>query len=201
MPYRPEHKQETRERIVESARQLFNRRGFSDVSIDEIMSDAGLTRGGFYNHFDTKDELYCEAVAAYTQCNPTDRWDGVTFDMNGSGRTLAHELINAYLSSEHLGDIDGQCPMISLPSDVARAGPEVRSVYQRLLQGMGSMIEEGLKSENAQTRRRTALAITALCIGSMVVARTVDDEEFANEMREASRQFILNQDVWKPDTT
>jgi AcrR family transcriptional regulator len=62
MPYTPEHKARTRERIVESAQRLFNRHGFNGVSIDEIMADAGLTRGGFYNHFGTKDELYAEVV-------------------------------------------------------------------------------------------------------------------------------------------
>jgi AcrR family transcriptional regulator len=62
MPYAPEHKQETRKRIVNSARRLFNRKGFAAVTIDDIMADAGLTRGGFYKHFNTKEELYADAV-------------------------------------------------------------------------------------------------------------------------------------------
>ena len=57
MPYSPEHKRDTREKILESARRLFNKKGFSEVSIDEIMENAGLTRGGFYRHFRDKDEL------------------------------------------------------------------------------------------------------------------------------------------------
>jgi TetR/AcrR family transcriptional regulator, transcriptional repressor for nem operon len=64
MPYSPEHKRDTREKIVESARRLFNRRGYSGVSIEEIMSDAGLTHGGFYRHFRGKEELYAAAVCA-----------------------------------------------------------------------------------------------------------------------------------------
>jgi TetR/AcrR family transcriptional repressor of nem operon len=194
MPYRPEHKQETKARIVESARQLFNRRGFSEVSIDEIMAQAGLTRGGFYNHFDTKDELYCEAVQAYAQCNPTDRWDGVELDFSEAGQRLAQQFINAYLSGEHLDDVEGHCPMIALPSDIARAGPEVRGVYERLLKGMAAMIEGGVNSR--VDARQTALAITALCIGSMVVARTVPDKAFAHEIREAARQFVFDQECW-----
>ena len=58
MPYTAEHKQETRTRIIKSARRLFNRNGFANVSIDEIMSEAGLTHGGFYKHFSAKDDLY-----------------------------------------------------------------------------------------------------------------------------------------------
>jgi AcrR family transcriptional regulator len=70
MPYTAAHKARTRVRIVESARRLFNRFGFDQVSIDAIMADAGLTRGGFYNHFASKDELYAAAVASYATCNP-----------------------------------------------------------------------------------------------------------------------------------
>jgi len=68
MPYTPAHKAETRKKIVESARRLFNRHGFTGVSIDEIMADAGLTRGGFYNHFNTKEELYAEVVQQVLSC-------------------------------------------------------------------------------------------------------------------------------------
>ena len=70
MPYTAEHKARTRARIIEAARVLFNRRGFEQVSIDEIMQHAGLTRGGFYNHFASKDELYAEAIRSFTSCNP-----------------------------------------------------------------------------------------------------------------------------------
>ena len=73
MPYSANHKAETRARIVESARALFNRHGFTEVSIDEIMASAGLTRGGFYNHFKTKDELYAEAVTQILECNQSPR--------------------------------------------------------------------------------------------------------------------------------
>ena len=65
MPYSPKHKRESREKILESARRLFNKKGFSEVSIDEVMENAGLTRGGFYRHFRDKDELYAEAVRRF----------------------------------------------------------------------------------------------------------------------------------------
>ena len=70
MPYRPDHKARTRARIVEAARRLFNRHGFEQVTIDQIMAAAGLTRGGFYHHFDSKDQLYAASVASYATCNP-----------------------------------------------------------------------------------------------------------------------------------
>jgi AcrR family transcriptional regulator len=70
MPYSPNHKQDTRRRILRSAARLFNRRGFSEATIDEIMTAAGLTHGGFYRHFSSKDKLYAEAVRHFlcTSC-------------------------------------------------------------------------------------------------------------------------------------
>src|SRR5258708_13378794 len=70
MPHTPQRKQETRERILGGARRLFNRKGFAEVTIDEVMTEAGLTRGGFYRHFTTKDELYSEALRQFTSKNP-----------------------------------------------------------------------------------------------------------------------------------
>ena len=70
MPYSPEHAVQTRGRIVESARRLFNRHGFEQVTIDQIMAAAGLTRGAFYHHFQSKNELYAAAVASFVTCNP-----------------------------------------------------------------------------------------------------------------------------------
>ena len=70
VPYAPEHKEQTRARIVECARRMFNRHGFEAVSIDQIMASAGLTRGGFYHHFANKEALYSEAIASYARCEP-----------------------------------------------------------------------------------------------------------------------------------
>ena len=91
MSYTAQHKERTRARIVDSARSLFNRKGYVEVSIDEIMAHAGLTRGGFYNHFDTKEDLFVEVIAAYAHKNPTDRWDDVEVDFSSTGPALANQ--------------------------------------------------------------------------------------------------------------
>lgn len=192
MPYTAEHKRQTRERIVECARQLFNRKGFVEVSIDEIMAEAGLTRGGFYNHFKTKEDLFVEIVEAYQRCNPADRWEGVELDFSLSGSALTEQMINAYLSREHLEDLEGHCPMIALPSDVARASPKVKAAYRKLLDRMAGVFENGLSTTNGETARERALALAALCVGGMVLARTLDDPEFADEIREATRTMALD---------
>ena len=191
MPYTREHKQETRERIVECARQLFNRKGFNDVSIDEIMGEAGLTRGGFYNHFGAKEDLFVEAVLAYTRCNPTDRWEDVELDFSNSGPKLARQMINAYLSKRHLDDLNGHCPMIALPSDVARSSPKVKAAYASLIEAMGAIFEGAASESGYEDSRKQALGMVALCVGGMVLARTLEDQELANEVREAARDMAL----------
>ena len=94
MPYTAQHKQQTRERIVESARDLFNRSGFAEVSIDQIMGHAGLTRGGFYNHFETKEDLFLEVIEAFGNCNPADPDDSeLATEVRGAARSLAGEVV------------------------------------------------------------------------------------------------------------
>ncbi|WP_266158065.1 TetR/AcrR family transcriptional regulator [Dyella silvatica] len=196
MPYTTEHKQKTRERIVECARELFNRKGFVSVSIDEIMGHAGLTRGGFYNHFKTKEDLFTEAVNAYQNFNPADRWEEVDFDPSQRGKAFAQQMIRAYLSRSHLDDIDNHCPMIALPSDAARASPRVKQAYHNLLERMAGIFACGLPADQPDERpadkaRQRGLAVAALCVGGMVLARTFDDEAFRNEIREATQALAL----------
>ncbi|MBD8879330.1 TetR/AcrR family transcriptional regulator [Rhodanobacter sp. 7MK24] len=188
MPYSAEHKQQIRSRIVECARVLFNRKGFTEVSIDEIMASAKLTRGGFYNHFRTKEELFVEAVAAYQDFNPADRWPELNFDSGRCGTAFARQMVDVYLSREHLDDIEGHCPMIALPSDVARASPGVKHAYRGLLERMAGMFAQSADaSADAHVARRHGLALAALCVGGMVLARTIEDDAFREEIRAATR--------------
>ena len=188
MPYSPEHKLEARRRIVEHARILFNQQGFSEVSIDQIMAGVGLTRGGFYNHFRNKDELYAEAVASFLNGRGSSWREEAGIDPVNGGPDTVRAMIDSYLSPEHLDDIEGQCPMIALPSDVARATPEVRAAYLALLRAMTFLFEHNLAGGPRDTRR-DALALSALCVGGMVLARTIDDSDLADELREACRRF------------
>src|SRR3954468_24184451 len=104
MPYSPAHKQNTRTRIVQAARKLFNLRGFADVSIAEIMGEAGLTHGGFYKHFARKDELYQEAVLEFIQQEMPEAWQRKYVDPAEAGPALVRMILDAYLSDEHYDD-------------------------------------------------------------------------------------------------
>jgi len=187
MPYAPEHKQHTRRRIVRSARRLFNQRGFNEVSIDEIMANAQLTRGGFYAHFRNKEELYVEAITLILEENPATEYEGMEFDFESED--IARVIVNAYLSRQHYDDIEGSCPLIALPNDVARGSQTLQRAYRQVL---GSMVDIFKQKLNAHSDAESqALAMAALCVGGMVLARAVGDEQMADEIREASRQHAL----------
>ena len=191
MPYSLKHKEVTRARIVEAARIMFNRHGFEGVSIDMIMEQAGLTRGGFYNHFKNKEALYSEAVSSFLMGRGA-RWRAEA-GVNEHAPTLedARLMLLSYLSDEHLGDADGQCPMIALPSDVARAGPETREAFEQLLTSMVWLFEQSLKSQTTKETqsRQTALSVAALCVGGMVLARAIPDSPVADDVRHAARHM------------
>ena len=190
MPYRPEHKPETRARIVEAARILFNRHGYDNVTIDMVMEAASLTRGGFYGHFRNKEELFGAAVSSFLMGRGA-RWRAEA-GVNAADPALvdAANMLRSYLSSEHLGEVEGQCPLIALPSDVGRAGPGVREAYGDLLEAMVGLYERALP-RSADEPRSTALALAALSVGGMVLARTIPNAALAAELRDAALDHAL----------
>jgi AcrR family transcriptional regulator len=193
MPYPPEHRDATRVRIIESAQALFNRRGFTDVSIDQVMARAGLTRGGFYTYFRGKSDLYAEAVEHTLAITPWSRWGGVSIDF--AAREAAEQVIEAYLSREHFEDIEGSCPMVTLPSDVARSGPVVRRAFERVFRAMTEVFEAALLREG-RPDEGLAMAIAGICVGGMVVSRSVDSPDLAAAIRAAARHTALDLGGW-----
>jgi len=189
MPLNRDHKRKTRTRIVEAARRLFNKRGFSTVPIDDIMAEAGLTRGGFYNHFKAKEDLYAEALTAFA-----DTAKEAVETSPKRGPSLARTFIRGYISRRHLNSVESQCPLIALSSDVARAGPTVRAAYEAIVKNLVGMFEEAAleqraSADDALTARERSLAAAAICVGAMVLARTVEDKRLAGEICDASRKL------------
>lgn len=185
MPYTPAHKQKTRARIVECARILFNRHGFDNVTIDMVMSEAKLTRGGFYNHFKSKEELFAAAVSSFLMGRGAEWRAEAGIAPGPPTQKAARQMLDGYLSKAHLGDLDGQCPMIALPSDIARSAPEVLAAYEVLLKSMVALFEHSVVGTAAK-KRQNALTLAALCVGGMVIARTLPDSEIAEAVRAAA---------------
>jgi TetR/AcrR family transcriptional repressor of nem operon len=194
MPYSNGHRTQVRNRIIESARRLFNRKGFEGVSVDAIMEEAGLTRGGFYAYFESKSDLYTEVLGCFfTDPNWQNRWEGVELDP--ASAEPAPQIIRAYLSRQHFDDVENSCPMVALPNDIARSDEKVRDAFEGVFKAMVSMLGRDVRS-TTQPSEETALAIAALCIGGMVVARSLSDTTFADRLREAATAASLRLGGW-----
>ena len=185
MPYSAEHKRKTRAKIIETARILFNKHGFQVVTIDMVMTKAGLTRGGFYNHFKNKEELFSEAVDSFLMGRGAKWREDAGIDMTDLKPEMAQHMIDAYLSRKHLGDLDGQCPMIALPSDVARGDTATQESFQRLLEAMVWLFETNMQPQSGETRQ-DAQALAALCVGGMVLAKALPDSDLAESVRQST---------------
>jgi TetR/AcrR family transcriptional repressor of nem operon len=194
MPYPAGHSVAVRAEIIDSARKLFNQRGFDGVSIDQIMSGAGLTRGGFYSHFESKSALYAEVLGCFfTDPNWKNRWEGIEFDF---AEEPGPQVVRAYLSRQHFENVENSCPMVALPSDVARSGKPAKAAFENVFSGMVNLLERSVKAP-ASSRPSQARAIAALCVGGMVVARAMEDRVAADQLRDACMSVALQMGGWK----
>ena len=195
MPYAPEPKQETRRRIVKSAARLFNRRGFADVTISEIMTAAGLTYGGFYRHFTNKEELYAEALRNFLKKEAPACWQKGPKGGTKPDLPFARYVIDAYLSRDHLEDVEGSCPLICLSSDVARSNGTVKAAYREVAELMIQMFMASMKGPAA---REQAIVLVALCVGGMVLAKALDDEVLIDDFFSFAHKHALSTTSWAP---
>ena len=193
MPYAPDHKQQTRNKIVRSAARLFNRRGFTEVTVGEIMMEAALTHGGFYRHFNSKEELYGEAVRHFLRKEAPERWQKEPVGACKPDRPFAKSVVDAYLSHEHFEDIDGSCPLIGLSSDVAHSSEAVKAAYREVAESMIQVFKANLKGRGA---REQAMVLVALCVGGMVLARAMDDQALAHDFLGTTRKHVLKTTGW-----
>jgi AcrR family transcriptional regulator len=199
MPYPVGHRTEVRSKIVESARRLFNRHGFENISVDQIMSGAGLTRGGFYSYFESKSDLYAEVLGCFfTDPEWRNCWEGVEVDL--ASAEVGPQVVRAYLSRQHFEDVENSCPMVALPTDVSRSGESAKRAFETVFQAMVSVLERSAK-ENGRSRRATAQATAALCVGGMVVARAINNREVADELRDACMTVALELGGWDTEAT
>jgi len=194
MPYPAGHRANVKKNMINIARKLFNRHGFENVSVNQIMAGAGLTHGGFYSYFESKSDLYSEVL----QCFFTDPewkncWEGVRVDL--SSTDVGSQIVRAYLSRQHFEDVENSCPMVALPTDVARSGVSAKRAFETVFKAMVGVLERSL-AQNGRRRRTTAQGIAALSIGGMVVARTMIDRALADQLRAACISVALDLGDW-----
>lgn len=184
MGWSADKKQQTRQRIVECAAQLFTSKGFDKVSIDEIMQTAQLTRGGFYAHFSSKEALYAEAIATAASLSVAARFPN---DVLNDQERLS-QLVSNYLNESHLHDEQPSCPLAFLTTDVAHQNDQVRdaytSVYKRLAIYIGQLMEEPPRSDKV-------LSLTAMMIGGVAVANSLNDARIRIKLLESCERTAI----------
>ncbi len=189
MRYPKDHKARTRRRIVETAARAFRAQGLDGVGVADLMAEAGLTHGGFYAHFPSKDALVAEA------CRHGLDTTIATLDFRARGAPPGEglrTLVRTYLSRSHRNDAAGGCIMASLAGELARGAPETRHAVTEQLGRLVGVIAAQVRGDDAAARERRALAIAASLVGAIALARVVDDEGLSNEILEAARAFVVD---------
>jgi TetR/AcrR family transcriptional repressor of nem operon len=195
MPYPAGHSAEVKVKIVQSARRLFNRHGFEGVSLDQIMSGAGMTRGGFYSYFQSKSDLYAEVLGCFfTDPEWKSCWEGVEVDL--SSANVGPQVVRAYLSRQHFENVEDSCPMAALPTDVSRSSDNAKRAFETVFSAMVSVLERSM-TKSRPDRHNKAKAIAAMCVGGMVVARAMADRTLADELRDGCMSVALELGGWE----
>jgi AcrR family transcriptional regulator len=186
MSYSPAHKERTRRRILESARRFLKEQGLGGVSVDSLMAGAGLTRGGFYAHFSSKDELVAAAL------DDTVLLGFLQKHKSGGTPEPVHwtrAVLEEYLGPLHRDQPATGCPLAIHVGEITLAAPQARAVYTNLVKEVATELA-GRLPRNAQKTSSEALAILALIVGGMALARGVNDTELSDAILAACREAI-----------
>lgn len=177
-----------RERIVDTASRLFREHGIDATGVAELMAEAGLTHGGFYGHFASKDDLAVEA------CQRAGDEAGVTWAARAE-RDPSHALktlVDSYLTTAHRDGRSTGCFMPGLSVDVTRTeNRALREAFTSGVRGCLDVLVDAVHGRTRRERRRRALATLAAMVGAMVLARAVDDVTLSDELLKATRLELL----------
>jgi TetR/AcrR family transcriptional repressor of nem operon len=168
---------ENRRRILDVASRLFREKGFDAVSVSEVMKAAGLTHGGFYGHFSSKDDLVAQTLAHVLAADA------------GEAGDFRH-YVNAYLSPRHRDNPAGGCPTAGLAAAIRHQTSAARSAMTEGLRSQISRIEKALPESDPADRRRAAIGSWAAMVGAVILARAIDDSVLSDEILEQTRAWI-----------
>jgi TetR/AcrR family transcriptional repressor of nem operon len=187
MRYSDSHKEETRQKVLRAAAAAVRAKGPDGVGVAEIMAEAGLTHGGFYAHFKSKEALVAAAVEeAFGQSRR--RFARMTEAMSSDEALEA--FVDAYVSTEHRNNPQRGCPISTLTNDLPRQGPAVRAAFDAGVEGLISRIEAWLPEQDPVARRSLASSLMAEMAGAVALSRAVSDATLADEVLKASRARI-----------
>ncbi|MCU0955735.1 MAG: TetR/AcrR family transcriptional regulator [Hydrogenophaga sp.] len=185
----PSRKALTHERILETAARAIRRAGFNGVGVADIMKEAGLTHGGFYAHFASRDALLTEALEHAGNQNANHMGKGIVRRQT-DGATPLRALVEAYLSERHLTGVENGCAVAALVSEMPRQAPEVRAVGAQRVRSLVALVERSLPPGADNT---AAAAIASQMVGAMQLARALGDNAEGKALLAANRNALLAQ--------
>jgi TetR/AcrR family transcriptional repressor of nem operon len=179
---------QTREEILQQAARAFRKDGIAQTGIAEVMAAAGLTNGGFYRHFDSKEQLVAEA------CNIACSVLLDNMERRALGKTpekALNDLVKHYLSPGHRDNFDNACPLAALGGELRHADEETRQAAGAGLDRFISIVASQLEQLSSEKARARATAVVSAMVGSMVLARIVNNRSMSNAILKDTAQFIL----------
>jgi TetR/AcrR family transcriptional repressor of nem operon len=172
--------------LLEIAARLFRERGFEGVSVAEVMQQAGLTHGGFYGHFASKEALAAEA-ATHALVQTSSRWKATLENRGADGLT---RIVDAYLSQRHRDHPGAGCAIAALGPELARQADPVRNAFAGELENLIAVLAGFLPGADPAERRKRAQALMAQLVGAIVLARALGRSVQSAEILEAVRAAI-----------
>jgi TetR/AcrR family transcriptional repressor of nem operon len=188
MRYSKEHKLETHARIVKKASVRLREKGAHGIGVADLMKEAGLTHGGFYAHFDSREALVVEA-SADTMDRSTERWRRLAEQLPAEKRLAA--IVDGYLTAAHRDDPGHGCAVSALGAEIARESPKTRKVFAVKLEQMIDVVAEQIPDVPRKAARKQAMAAIATMMGTLVMARIAGNGEVSDEILGAGREAVL----------
>ncbi|MFJ1470755.1 TetR/AcrR family transcriptional regulator [Massilia orientalis] len=183
-----ERKEATHERIVDVAARAIRRSGYGGTGVADIMKEAGLTHGGFYAHFASRDALLAEAgdrAGAESVALAADIAAAAP-----AGEALQH-IMEVYLSDEHLGAIETGCPIAALGSEMPRQAPEVRHAATSRIKEMIDLLARQMPDWGEPEAHERAMMLVCGLVGTIMIARAVDDPKMSKALRQAAMKRLI----------
>ncbi|BDT66876.1 hypothetical protein os1_10410 [Comamonadaceae bacterium OS-1] len=180
-------KEASHERIVSAAARAIRRSGYGGTGVADIMQEAGLTHGAFYAHFASREAMLAEAAGR--ACAESAAVAAEVAASAPPAQALA-SMLQAYLSREHLAQVELGCPLVALGSETARQAPEVRQVTTRHIKAMVDLVARQLPDWGQPEAHEQALVTVATMVGSLLLARAVDEPALADSLCAAALKHL-----------
>lgn len=185
----PSRKELSHGRIVTAAARAIRRGGFEGVGVADIMKEAGLTHGGFYAHFDSRNAMLAEAMDRAGQESAARHTQGMAL-RKSRGASDLRALVEAYLSDRHLEDIEAGCPVAALACEVPRQSPEVREAAAQRVHGLLAIVGRALPPDAPAD---SAALLASQLVGALLLARALGNKARGQALLKATRRSLLAQ--------